>query len=127
MNIAGQDYDIYSDMVDIRIDAKDGFDVGMDNNNFVILNTTLTKDLINEGIAREIISKVQTMRKNYNYELTDRINITYSADEDIKLAIDDFKDYIMHETLAKTIEKGSANGEKFMIDDKEITIDISKN
>ena len=110
MNIAGQDYDIYSDMVDIRIDAKDGFDVGMDNNNFVILNTTLTKDLINEGIAREIISKVQTMRKNNNYELTDRINITYSADEDIKLAID-----------------GSANGEKFMIDDKEITIDISKN
>ena len=127
MNIAGQDYDIYSDMVDIRIDAKDGFDVGMDNNNFVILNTTLTKDLINEGIAREIISKVQTMRKNNNYELTDRINITYSADEDIKLAIDDFKDYIMHETLAKTIENGSANGEKFMIDDKEITIDISKN
>ena len=127
MNIAGQDYDIYSDMVDIRIDAKDGFDVGMDNNNFVILNTTLTKDLINEGIAREIISKVQTMRKNNNYELTDRINITYSADEDIKLAIDDFKDYIMHETLAKTIENGTVNGEKFMIDDKEITIDISKN
>ena len=127
MNIAGQDYDIYSDMVDIRIDAKDGFDVGMDNNNFVILNTTLTKDLINEGIAREIISKVQTMRKNNNYELTDRINITYSADEDIKLAIDDFKDYIMHETLAKTIENGTVNGEKFMIDDKEIAIDISKN
>ena len=114
-------------MVDIRIDAKDGFDVGMDNNNFVILNTTLTTDLINEGIAREIISKVQTMRKNNNYELTDRISIVYSGSEEIKLAVDDFKDYIMHETLATSLEEQSVNGEKFMIDDKEITIDISKN
>ena len=62
--------DYWGDMVDIRINAKDGFDVGMENNNFVILNDTLTDDLINEGIAREIISKVQTMRKNNNYEIT---------------------------------------------------------
>lgn len=63
MTVAGTEYDIYSDMVDIRINAKDGFDVGMENNNFVILNARLTDDLINEGIAREIVSKVQTIRK----------------------------------------------------------------
>ena len=47
--------------------------------------------------------------------------------EEFLKTIDDFKDYIMHETLAKTIENGTVNGEKFMIDDKEIAIDISKN
>ena len=126
MSVAGTEYDIYSDMVDIRINAKEGFDVGMENNNFVILNATLTDDLINEGIAREIISKVQTMRKNNNYELTDRINVTYNANDKIKTAIEEFSDYIKKETLATSIEFNESANEEFFIDNERVLIAISK-
>ena len=127
MNIAGNDTDIYSDMVDIRIDAKVGFDVGMENNNFVILNATLTPELINEGIAREIVSKVQQMRKNNNYELTDRISISYNANDAVKTAIEDFSDYIKKETLATKLEFSENANEEFFVDENRVLIAISKN
>lgn len=127
MTVAGREHDIYSDMVDIRINAKDGFDVGMENNNFVILNDTLTDDLINEGIAREIISKVQTMRKNNNYELTDRITVTYNASDKVKNAIEEFSDYIKKETLATKLEFSENANEEFFIDNERVLIAVSKN
>ena len=127
MTVAGTEHDIYSDMVDIRINAKDGFDVGMENNNFVILNDTLTDDLINEGIAREIISKVQTMRKNNNYELTDRITVTYNASDKVKNAIEEFSDYIKKETLATKLEFSENANEEFFIDNERVLIAVSKN
>ena len=126
MTVAGTEHDIYSDMVDIRINAKDGFDVGMENNNFVILNDTLTDDLINEGIAREIISKVQTMRKNNNYELTDRITVTYNASDKVKNAIEEFSDYIKKETLATKLEFNENANEEFFIDNERVLIAVSK-
>ena len=127
MTVADTEYDIYSDMVDIRINAKEGFDVGMENNNFVILNATLTDDLINEGIAREIVSKVQTMRKNNNYELTDRISVTYNASDKVKTAIEEFSDYIKKETLATKLEFNENANEEFFIDNERVLIAVSKN
>ena len=47
MTIADTEYEVTKDMVDVRISSKEGFTVGMDNNKFVILNTTLTKELLN--------------------------------------------------------------------------------
>lgn len=127
MTVAGREHDIYSDMVDIRINAKEGFDVGMENNNFVILNARLTDDLINEGIAREIVSKVQTMRKNNNYELTDRISVTYNASDKVKTAIEEFSDYIKKETLATKLEFNENANEEFFIDNERVLIAVSKN
>lgn len=126
MVINSEEYDIYSDMVDIRIDAKEGFDVGMFNNNFVILNSSLTPELINEGIAREIVSKVQTMRKNMGLELTDRINIYYEASDKVNTAIEEFSDYIKRETLAIKLVTGSVQGEEFNLDDELIKISLEK-
>ena len=62
-------------MVDIRIVAKDGFDVAMENNNFIILNTNLSKELIEEGISREFVSKIQNLRKLKEYDIADRIDL----------------------------------------------------
>ena len=83
----------------------------MENNLFVILDTTLTQELINEGYAREFISKVQQMRKNNGYEVLDNINIYYDGNDEIKEAIEVFEDYIKEETLAKSIER--VNDESF--------------
>ena len=67
ITIDDTDYEIDSSYTDIRISAKEGYNVGMENNLFVILNTTRTEDLILEGLAREFISKVQNIRKTENY------------------------------------------------------------
>ena len=76
-----------------------------ENNLFIILDTTLTKELVEEGYAREFISKIQQMRKNNDYEMMDRINIYYDGDDEIANAVSAFREYIMTETLADKIER----------------------
>ena len=100
MNIGGEDKEISLEMVDIRIDSKEGFNVGMLNNEFVILNTTLTPELINEGIARETISKIQQLRKTMNFDIVDRIKLEYSSNDEYENSIKDFIEFISSETLA---------------------------
>ncbi|MBE6155113.1 MAG: isoleucine--tRNA ligase [Firmicutes bacterium] len=96
-------YDIDNNYIDIRISAKEGYNAGMENNLFVILNTNRTKELILEGIAREFISKVQNIRKNEDYNVSDRITVLYNGDEDIKETVEMFKDFISGEVLATEI------------------------
>ena len=60
--------DVTPDMVDVRIDSKEGFNVGMENNKFIILNTELSQNLLNEGLARETISKIQNFRRHLNMQ-----------------------------------------------------------
>jgi len=95
---------ITKDMVDIRIDSKEGFNVGMENNKFIILNTELDQQLIYEGLAREFVSKVQNLRKTSGLDIADRITLYYSGDEDVVKALEMFKDYVTKETLATTFE-----------------------
>ncbi|MGI6746951.1 MAG: isoleucine--tRNA ligase [Anaerovoracaceae bacterium] len=127
LNIDGEDIVITKDFVDIQITAKEGFTVSMENNVFTILDTTITKDLLMEGLAREMVSKVQQMRKQKNFEMMDRIRIYYNADAEVQAALAVHKDYIMRETLAdemKEIESISAeydlNGHKTGIDVERI-------
>ena len=105
MEINGEKFEITKDMVDVKISAKEGFAVAMENNVFTILDTTLTPELVREGLARELVSKVQQMRKQNDYEMMDNINIYFSADEDVAAAIDEHKDYIMKETLAADMKE----------------------
>ena len=100
MNIDNKEYDVDLSYVDIRTNSKEGFDVASDTTNFVILNTELNDVLIKEGIAREVISKVQNLRKTSNFNIVDRINIYYSGDELVKDTIKTFNDFIKNETLA---------------------------
>ncbi len=116
MTLGGEDKEITPDMIDLRISSKEGFNVGMENNNFMIIDTTLTEDLILEGIARELVSKVQNMRKQANFEITDRINLYYKADELATKAILEYKDFIMNETLALKLEEKA---------DLEETVDLN--
>lgn len=103
MNLGGEDYEIPEEYLDVRISAKEGFVVGMENNVFTILETTLTPELIDEGYVREIISKVQQLRKQHDFEMMDHIRIYLAADEEILNAVNGAKDHIMSETLADEI------------------------
>ena len=106
MELDGETFAITKELVDIRISAKEGFAVAMENNVFVILDTTITEDLLAEGLAREMISKIQQMRKQHDFEMTDRIKIFCSCDPAVEKALAEHRGYIMKETLAvEVIEK----------------------
>ncbi|WDV45582.1 isoleucine--tRNA ligase [Clostridiaceae bacterium M8S5] len=105
VNLSGEAFEFDKEKVLININAKEGFTVSMENNLFVILDTTLTEDLLNEGYVREFVSKVQQMRKSNQYEMMDNIVIYYESDEVIEKAVDNYGDYIKSETLAVDIKQ----------------------
>ena len=100
--------EITPEMVDIRIQAKDGFDVAMDSSNFIILDTNLSDELILEGIARELVSKVQNLRKTKDFDIQDRITLSYDGDEVMDTCIKEYNEFIKTETLATSIVKNSS-------------------
>ena len=107
ISLNGEDFEVTNELVMVNISAKEGFTVEMENNLFVILDTTLNEELVNEGFAREFISKIQQLRKNNSYEMMDNIKIYFDGDNEIAHAIDLHRDYIMKETLATSIERVS--------------------
>ena len=126
MEIGGETKEITLDMVDIRISSKEGFNVGMENNNFIILDTTLTDELVLEGIAREMVSKVQQLRKNKDFNVADRITLYYSGDEDIDKCVANFSEYIKNETLSLDIVKKDGLTEKCDLNGHECYIDVER-
>lgn len=126
MKIADTSYDVTKDMVDIRISSKEGFNVGSENNNFVILNTTLTEDLILEGLARECVSKVQQLRKTADFNIVDRINLYYFGDDDFDKCISKFEQYIKDETLSLSISKDDSLTESFDLNGHDVKLKVEK-
>ena len=125
-SIKFEDYDITKNLIDIKIESKEGMSVAMENNNFIILNTTLTEDLIKEGIAREVISKVQNLRKEKDFDIENRINLYYNSNDYFDVVIKEFKDYIKDETLAIDIIKKEDLTNKYDINDLEVYLDVEK-
>lgn len=112
--------------VEIRTEAKEGFNVQKQDNLFVILDTNLDEELIKEGYVREVISKVQQMRKNNDYEVTDRINITIDCSDVIKNSIEEFKAYLTKETLCDEIIYSENDGTKVKLNDQEAVIKLER-
>lgn len=127
VEIGGQEREITPEYLDVRVDAKEGYDVSLEGRNFVILDTTLNEDLIAEGYAREIVSKIQQMRKSQDFEVTDNINVKYEADDELSEAISKHLDMISKEVLAVNFERADSLKVDFQeLNDKEIKIEIKK-
>lgn len=126
MSIDNTTYDITKDMVDIRISSKEGFKAMVVGNNFVILNTVITKELENEGLARETISKVQQLRKTMNFDITDRINMYIDATSEYKENIKDYLDMIKDETLTINVYDKDGIEDKVNINDYEVGFVLEK-
>lgn len=126
MSIDNTTYDITKDMVDIRISSKEGFKAMVVGNNFVILNTVITKELENEGLARETISKVQQLRKTMNFDITDRINMYIDATSEYKENIKDYLDMIKDETLTINVYDKDGIQDKVNINDYEVGFVLEK-
>ena len=105
----GVTYNLNKSMLDIRVSAKEGYDVTSDGVNFVILDTTITPELKDEGILRDLIRQCQVLRKNIGLDISDRISIEFNTTEELtNNIINKYKSVISSELLA-TIEKN--NGE----------------
>jgi isoleucyl-tRNA synthetase len=115
-------YDVTSNLVDVRISSKDGYDVVTSDDKAIILNTDLTYDLICEGLARETVSKIQQIRKNNGYDIVDRINIYYSSNDEYANNISNYTDFIKDETLAININREDNIDDKISINDYVVGI-----
>ena len=121
-----EDLDITENLLDIKIKSKEGMKVAMENSNFIILNTTLTEDLIKEGIAREIVSKVQNLRKEKDFDIENRIKLYYNSNNYFEEVLKEFGEYIKKETLALKIIKKEDLTNKYNINDIEVYLDVER-
>jgi len=117
---------VTNNMVDIQIEAKEGFCSASDNKVFVILNTNLTEELIEEGIARELVRKIQSIRKEIDLVITDHITIYYNGSEVLDKVISNFEDYIKNETLADSIVKQDNISEIFELNEEQAQLKVEK-
>jgi isoleucyl-tRNA synthetase len=99
----GESLEFVSEDLEIFSEDIEGWLVARDNDLTVALDTTLDSNLIQEGIAREFVNRIQNLRKDNGFEVTDRIEIQYFASEAIVGAINSKLDYIMNETLAVSV------------------------
>ena len=126
LELAGEDTEIERDFVEVKISAKEGFDVIMENNLFVILDTELNEELLNEGYVREFVSKIQQLRKKKDLDILDNIKITYKSDDEVEKAIEAEKEFIKSETLALDLVKEDNEAEVESLNGHDIKINIEK-
>ena len=104
LELSSEDTELLKEDFLIEVNSKEGYDVQTEGNAFIVLDTELDDALIDEGYAREFVSKVQQQRKTNGYEMMDNIEIYVSTDDKLKSAIEKYADFIKSETLAKKIE-----------------------
>ncbi|MBO5530283.1 MAG: isoleucine--tRNA ligase [Bacilli bacterium] len=119
-----EDLEVTSEMVEIRVSSKEGYDAAFLNDNFIVIDTTLTDSLIREGIARELVSKVQNIRKESGLDISDRITLYYSGD--ISDVISEFESYIKDEVLALSIEENNSLDKEYDLNGKLVKLDVKK-
>ncbi len=91
------------------------------------IDTVLDQNLINEGLAREIVNRIQKSRKDSNFNVGDRIHVTYFGDDSLLEVVKQFKDYITRETLAIKMEPANSTQELvYEIDELKFSVSLKK-
>ena len=113
---------------DLEIISEDipGWLVSNEGNLTVALDVELTDELLNEGMARELINRIQNIRKEIGLEITDRINVTLSPDSKVEAALAGFADYIKAQVLADNVCIADNDGIAAEIEDLNINIKVAK-
>ena len=127
--IDGTDIELAEEDVLYETAQMEGFVAESDKSTTVVLDTNLTEDLIEEGFVRELISKIQTMRKEAGFEVLDRISVFYSGNDKIAKVFEDNKDSIAGDVLADSIGEGTTDGysKDWNINGENVTLGVKKN
>ncbi len=129
LNVEGEQKPVYLDELQIVSDSAEGLLVQTEGELTVALDLKITSTLKQEGLAREFVNRVQSMRKSAGLELTDRITIYCQASDELAEAVEAEAFYIRNETLADAIVSDSTNGsstEELQINGFQAVIGITK-
>jgi isoleucyl-tRNA synthetase len=100
----GESIDLDNEDIEVRLAAKEGWAAAQGKASVVVLSTELTSELIDEGLANDIVRLIQDRRKDSGCQYTDRIEIGLAIDSaDVRRAVEQYRDHIMKETLAERL------------------------
>ncbi len=121
------------DLADVEVISEDipGWLVANEGNITIALDVTVTPELKREGLARELVNRIQNIRKSRDYNITDRIKVVVDADGDIADAVKDFNDFISRQILASALSVGKVDendqdAENLDIDENNIFVSITR-
>jgi len=129
IDVDGQAISLGADDVLVETSAAEGYACGEDGGFLTALDTTLTEELIREGVARELVRTVQEARKQAGLEVSDRILLGVDGSDPVRAALDEYRGYLMSETLATGWQVGQAAPiwrEERQQDELRWTIEISR-
>ncbi len=112
----------------ITVAQMEGYVTEVDNEVTVVLDTNLTPELIEEGFVRELISKIQTMRKEAGFEVMDKIAISYQANDTIKAIFERYGEQIQKEVMAEAILADTLKGyqKEWNINGENVSLGVEK-
>jgi isoleucyl-tRNA synthetase len=126
VEVLGQPYTLGPEDVEIERTAQEGLVAATSHEMTIALNTTLNEDLIVEGLAREIVNKVNTMRRENQYAVSDRISLKIDSTPQVKQACDKHREWIAHEVLAKEFSFGPCRGTTWDLNGQQAIVEISQ-
>ena len=128
LDINGQEVELLKEDLLIDMAQMEGYVSENDNNVTVVLDTNLTEELLEEGFVRELISKIQTMRKEADFEVTDKIQVSYVGTEKAEALFAKYADAIGGEVLATAVEKKAPCGytKEWNINGEKVTLGVEK-
>lgn len=127
VDVDGQTIEIVREDVEIVSEDIPGWTVANDGALTVALDLEITEELKNEGMAREIVKRIQAYRKSSGFEITDHIHVVLSHDDNLQKAVEAYHDYICSQVLADKLEFGAPeSGEELDFEDFKISVDITK-
>jgi isoleucyl-tRNA synthetase len=127
LELNGTSYELNADDLEIKSEDIPGWQVASDAGLTVALDIQLNEQLLAEGMARELVNRIQNMRKDKDFNVTDRINIQIEQHEAVQDAIKFFGSYIKQEVLGDSIEELKTGGESIeLIDGIRIHMNIEK-
>ena len=103
-----------------------GYAASSDNKTCVVLDTHLNEDLIFEGLAREFVRKVQSLRKDADFVITDHIKVYYNGTDKVERMLKDYRDYVMGEVLGDELIKDISLKDKYDLNDEEAYIKVER-
>ena len=131
LEVEGQEVALSSEEVEVRFEGKDGYSVAAEAGYLVAIQTEISEELLQEGLAREIVRRIQTMRKEADFRIEEYINTYYQTEgPTLKKVLENFRDYIKRETLSRELvaEKPpeGAYQETFKLEGESITLGVKR-
>jgi isoleucyl-tRNA synthetase len=131
---SGPAVELLPEEVEVRTHGREGYAVAEERGVVVAVDVTLTPELAREGLARDLVRRVQTLRKEADFQLDDRIVTYYDADQELDIVVEEWAEYIQAETLSLEVVPGPVPDEaleavqkaSFKLDGHPLTLGVRK-